>query len=93
MVTDPEGSPDSISLAFPPLPLAFQSHGISTLPTRAHQSNFFYAPQGEPGFAANATYPDAATLSYSSGDGFKDLDSFFEYPFLPTQRISKFSGP
>jgi hypothetical protein len=95
MVTDLEGSPDSISLAFPPLPLAFQSHGISatqTLPTCAHQSNLFYAPQGESGFEANATYPDAATLSYSSGDGFKDLNSFFEYPFQPTQRISRFSG-
>lgn len=99
LVLDQEDSPDSISLAFPPLPLAFQPHCVSASQTRMPspepsqmQTNPFYPQHGESGF--DSAYSDPNTMGYgvSAGSGFEDLNSFFEYSFVPNQRISMFSG-
>ena len=99
-IVDQEGSPDSISLAFPPLPLAFQPQfanvALTTMPTTLPQpSSMYYGMNGE---GARNEYPDPNTMGYpisgSRGSGgSEDFNSFFEYNFLPTQRISMFSGP
>ena len=102
IVVDQEGSPDSISLAFPPLPLAFQPHYASAtqttmpspVPQHMQQPSSFYGRQGEGGFESNTNYPDPTNMGYGgASNGFEDINSFFEYSFLPTQRISMFSGP
>jgi len=101
MDMDQGGSPDSISLAFPPLPLAFQPHCVSATQTTVpspipssnmHQQSFFYGRQSGNSFESTSNF-DTSTLNYGSGDGFVDMNAFFDYPFLPTQRISMFSGP
>jgi hypothetical protein len=98
MMVDQEDSPDSISLAFPPLPLAFQPHCASTSQTRIPspmpnhiQENSFFGEQG--GSSFGSIYPDSNTMHYGAGSSFDDLHSFFDYSFPPTQRISMFSGP
>jgi hypothetical protein len=102
IMMDQEDSPDSISLAFPPLPPAFQPHCVSSSQTRMPspvpnqmEANSFYGQQGNSGFGS--TYSDLSTMEYGAGAGngsrFEDLSSFFEYPFVPNQRISMFSGP
>ncbi|KAH8807804.1 fungal-specific transcription factor domain-containing protein [Xylogone sp. PMI_703] len=103
IIVEPEGSPDSISLAFPPLPSAFQPHYTSAtqtampspLPGNAHiQPNQFYGQHSEEGPQTGSEYPDPRTVEYNGTmTGFEDLHSFFEYSFLPNQRISMFSGP
>jgi hypothetical protein len=98
VMIDQQDSPDRISLAFPPLPLAFQPHCVSTSQTRLpspvpshRQMNSSYGHQTESGF--DSTYPDSNTVAYATGSGFEDPNFFFEYSFPPNQRISRFSGP
>ena len=93
-----QDSPESISLAFPPLPLAFQPHCPSATQTRMpsptpqnQQANGYYNMPGGEAYPG----PDYANqnMGYGmSGVGVDDLNSFFEYSFLPNQRISIFSG-
>jgi hypothetical protein len=94
-----EGSPDSISLAFPPLPLAFQPHCASATqtampsPTSHNQQLHSFYDQSQPEEATfqHATFSDQ-TMGYDmSGASVDNLNSFFEYSLLPTQRISMFS--
>lgn len=103
IVVEPEGSPDSISLAFPPLPSAFQPHNPSATqtavpsPLPSHnnipQLGSFYGEHTQQAVQTNAAYPDPGGVEYNaSTSAFQDLHSFFEYSFLPTQRISMFSG-
>lgn len=97
-MSEQEGSPESISLAFPPLPPAFQPHCVSathtTMPSPAshyQHPNEFYDQSAETAFPlAGFSHQN---MGYGmSGTGVNELDSFFEYSFLPTQRISMFSG-
>jgi hypothetical protein len=76
-----DGSPDSISLAFPPLPPAFQAYPNSATQTTA------------PSPVAD---PSAVLMSQSTNYGYPALssavmDSFLECSFLPYQRVSMFS--
>jgi hypothetical protein len=76
-----DGSPDSISLAFPPLPPAFQAYPNSATQTSA------------PSPVAD---PSAVLMSQNTSYGYPalssaDLDSFLECSFLPYQRVSMFS--
>lgn len=76
-----EGSPDSISLAFPPLPPAFQA-----IPTSANQTS---AP-------SPLHDPPTGMMNHHAGYGYSalsstDLDSFLDCSFLPYQRVSMFS--
>ncbi|KAH8596303.1 fungal-specific transcription factor domain-containing protein [Bisporella sp. PMI_857] len=99
VVAEQEGSPDSITLAFPPLPLAFQPHCASathtTMPSPSvmnmQQQNLYYGQPAETGFPAS-NFPDNYGVSGGGLDDLNQLNSFFEYSFLPTQRISMFSG-
>ncbi|PQE19847.1 C6 transcription factor protein [Rutstroemia sp. NJR-2017a BVV2] len=91
-----EGSPDSISLAFPPLPLAFQPHctdGNNTrIPSPALENNQMHSKNGETDYNGFRSLPENGTATFNAGNGYEDLSSFFDYSFLPTQRISMFSG-
>lgn len=81
-----EESPDSISFAFPPLPLAFQAGQIASATQTAIQS-----PAMQP-----ASYP---VQDFGNGmvpmdaDAFQDLSLFMEYSFPPDERVSMFGHP
>ncbi|KAH8679604.1 fungal-specific transcription factor domain-containing protein [Tricladium varicosporioides] len=96
-IIEQEGSPDSISLAFPPLPLAFQPHCTGGNNTRIQSpvlSNAqLYPNNGETDYSGFGNLQESGTTAFSgTGNGYEDLSSFFDYSFLPTQRISMFSG-
>ncbi len=96
MNPDQEGSPDSISLAFPPLPLAFQPQSDSAAQTRMPSPMPIASALPDPSsvFALpGATYdnPDPPGMDAVTGPGFEQLNSYLEYSFLPNQRISMFS--
>ncbi|KAF3055722.1 C6 transcription factor [Daldinia childiae] len=89
-----DASPDSITLAFPPLPLAFQSDHSSRI----------HAEVNSPALASLQTHgpllqvdnPESSgSMSFGSSDmlNFDDLNAYLQHPFLPTQRISMFSEP
>ncbi|KAH9214211.1 fungal-specific transcription factor domain-containing protein [Leptodontidium sp. 2 PMI_412] len=96
LIPEQERSPDSISLAFPPLPLAFQPHctgGNNTgMPSPVPRNSHMYSNNGETNYNSFGSLPETGTATFNSGNGYEGLNSFFEYPFLPTQRISMFSG-
>lgn len=81
-----EESPDSISFAFPPLPLAFQAGQMASATQTAIQS-----PAMQP-----AQYP-----VHDFGDGivpmdaneFQDINFFMEYSFPPDERVSMYGQP
>lgn len=89
-----EGSPDSISLAFPPLPQAFQS-------LDAGQKGGVSAPPPAPTIINNEGlygYPDMGLGSGRLGDGtsqgdgsLEDISAYLDGTFLPNQRISMYS--
>jgi hypothetical protein len=37
-------------------------------------------------------FQDSSMTYDGNGNNFEDLNSFFEYNFIPTQRVSMFSG-
>ncbi|KAI8160273.1 Citrinin biosynthesis transcriptional activator ctnR [Colletotrichum sp. SAR 10_65] len=88
---DQEASPDSISMAFPPLPLAFHAQNPSRGPTampspvpanlQSHLSAYDHYDMGVP----NGQGPNMV------GE-FEDLNAYLDYSFLPNQRVSMFSG-
>jgi hypothetical protein len=96
IIVEQEGSPDSISLAFPPLPLAFQPHctgGNNTrMPSPVLGNAQTYSNNRETDYNGFGSLPQNGTAFTSAGNGYEDLSSFFDYSFLPTQRISMFSG-
>jgi hypothetical protein len=96
IIHEQEGSPDSISLAFPPLPLAFQPHFTGGNNTRMPSPVLENAPMdpknGETDYNGFGSLPENGTAAFNAGNGYGDLSSFFDYSFLPTQRISMFSG-
>ena len=95
IIVEQEGSPDSISLAFPPLPLAFQPHytgGNNTrIPSPVLGNAQLYTNNGETDYNGFGSLPENGTTAFN-GNGYEDLSSFFDYSFLPMQRISMFSG-
>ncbi|ETS86076.1 hypothetical protein PFICI_04101 [Pestalotiopsis fici W106-1] len=82
--TEGQGTPpDMISLAFPPLPMAFQVPSASQ--TAMHSPNINSLEH----------YPNQSAEAYAQQYpvGFEDLHSLLEDPFLPNQRVSVFSHP
>lgn len=74
-------SPDSMSLAFPPLPLAFQS--ASSLNNTVFSEDVH-----------TAGYSTSAPTDHTTDDSvLEDLNSFLDYSFLPNQRVSIYSHP
>ncbi|KAI1474107.1 fungal-specific transcription factor domain-containing protein [Daldinia eschscholtzii] len=89
-----DASPDSISLAFPPLPLAFQPDHSS----RTHPESHSPTPtssQTHSQFISVNNPDDSGGMSFGNSDmlDFNDLNAYLQHPFLPTQRISMFSEP
>ncbi|KAH0438958.1 hypothetical protein CcaCcLH18_03104 [Colletotrichum camelliae] len=91
---DQEASPDSISMAFPPLPLAFHaqnpSRGPTTMPSPA-------AGNMQPDLSAYDHYDMGVPNGHNAGGPnmvgeFEDLNAYLDYSFLPNQRVSMFSG-
>lgn len=81
-----EESPDSISFAFPPLPLAFQAGQIASATQTAIQSPTMQpAPYPVQDFG-NGIAPMDATA-------FQDLNFFMEYSFPPDERVSMYGHP
>ncbi|PSN61386.1 hypothetical protein BS50DRAFT_504467 [Corynespora cassiicola Philippines] len=91
---DQGATPDSITLAFPPLPLAFQAQPASNNQTAMPSPNLdhlnvvngFNNQNGD----AMAVPP---VMPLDGNVGFEHLNSFLDYSFLPNQRVSKFSHP
>lgn len=84
-----ETTPDSISLAFPPLPQAFQAPSASQ--THDHSPmgsvNDFYGFQEAP----HTADPLLLTEGSRGIQGFEDISSYLGSTFLPDQRISMYS--
>ncbi|GAW27092.1 putative C6 transcription factor [Rosellinia necatrix] len=73
-------SPDDISLAFPPLPTAFQSAGVFTEPMQALS------------FQAWQQVPNEPRMSFQPGlENLDACDPFLSQSFLPSERISVYS--
>ncbi|KFZ17290.1 hypothetical protein V501_01820 [Pseudogymnoascus sp. VKM F-4519 (FW-2642)] len=88
IITDQEGSPDSISLAFPPLPLAFQPHCANPSPgmSNMQQLSEFFDSAEKQGQGSMEGYGE-------EGMGYEfEYQNPLTYSFLPTQRVSMFSG-
>lgn len=94
MITDQEGSPDSISLAFPPLPLAFQPHGINTPQIGAPSPGMSNMQQLSEFFECAEKQGQASIGPYAEGGmGYEfEYQNPLAYSFLPTQRVSMYSG-
>ncbi|KKY35460.1 putative c6 transcription [Diaporthe ampelina] len=81
-----EESPDSISFAFPPLPLAFQAGQIASATQTAMQSPAMQpAPYPVQDFGNGMVPMDA--------NAFQDLNFFMEYSFPPDERVSMYGHP
>ncbi|KAJ4996111.1 Citrinin biosynthesis transcriptional activator ctnR [Colletotrichum sp. SAR 10_66] len=90
---DQEASPDSISMAFPPLPLAFHAQNPSRGPTAMPSP----VPANlQPHLGAYDHYDMGVPNGHNGGQGmvgeFEDLNAYLDYSFLPNQRVSMFSG-
>jgi hypothetical protein len=80
-----EASPDSISMAFPPLPLSFRGPISFTNPS-ANGPNLTMTPGGTiSGVGLHATIPDGGT------NGYEAIEAFLDSSFAPDQRVSVFS--
>ncbi|KAK7179404.1 hypothetical protein DPSP01_010401 [Paraphaeosphaeria sporulosa] len=82
MTIDQVETPDSITLAFPPLPLAFQAQSSSKNQTAMSSPTLESTKQAS--FAH-------AHAGFAQDSALEDLASFLDYPFLPDQRVSTFS--
>lgn len=81
-----EESPDSISFAFPPLPLAFQAGQIASATQTAIQSPVMQpAPYTVQDFGNGMVPLDAGA--------FQDLNLFMDYSFPPDERVSMYGHP
>lgn len=89
-------SPDSISLAFPPLPQAFQTLATdqprATTPMLSSNTGSAGAYGLFDGTSTSAG-PSIAMEDDQQYHDFGDIDKYLEVSFLPDQRISMFSHP
>ncbi|KIW04988.1 uncharacterized protein PV09_04148 [Verruconis gallopava] len=81
MPSDGQDSPDSISMAFPPLPLAFQGGMTLQEPNVA---------EGKRPAQTAIQHPPSAGLDTPSLE-FGNLNQYFDYDYMSSQRISMFS--
>ncbi|KAF1929219.1 uncharacterized protein M421DRAFT_100364 [Didymella exigua CBS 183.55] len=86
-------SPDSITLAFPPLPLAFEAQSTSEVQGRVPPAVMLNGEMQDPGaqYHQDAHLPSEAPLG--NNITFENMASYLDYPFLPDQRVSAFSNP
>ncbi|OBT60920.1 hypothetical protein VE03_10801 [Pseudogymnoascus sp. 23342-1-I1] len=93
IIADQEGSPDSISLAFPPLPLAFQPHGGNHSQIGVPSPGMGNMQQLSEFFGSGEKQGQDSMEGYGDGGmgyGF-EYQNPLTYSFLPTQRVSMFS--
>ncbi|KAI1370951.1 fungal-specific transcription factor domain-containing protein [Hypoxylon crocopeplum] len=90
-----DASPDSISLAFPPLPLAFQPDHSSRVHTSVPSPPPLASLQTHDALLRPSNLDNTENMAFRSSDmlDFDDLNAYLQQPFLPTQRISMFSEP
>ncbi|CAK7198459.1 hypothetical protein SEUCBS139899_001120 [Sporothrix eucalyptigena] len=90
-------SPDSMSLAFPPLPLAFQGATTNGNGTTSSNSTLGFDSIHASVYGNGTGMQDyAASLGGRFGgdkDMLEDLNSFLDYSFLPDQRVSIYTLP
>ncbi|KAI1762232.1 fungal-specific transcription factor domain-containing protein [Hypoxylon sp. FL1150] len=87
-----DASPDSITLAFPPLPLAFLPDHLSRVPTAGQSPSLpNIPPSHDPLLRSN----NASDINFENSNmvEFEDLNTYLQQQFLPTERISMFSEP
>lgn len=77
-------SPDTISMAFPPLPLAFQGNGAG------QASNASDLAHIENGAQKSIPHPGSLNLDASSLE-LDNLNSYLNYDYMLSQRVSMFS--
>jgi hypothetical protein len=95
VAADQGETPDSITLAFPPLPLAFQaqpsSRNHTAMPSpnldRLNHASFPHSKYSNP----NGDMALPQGMSIDGNVPLEDLTSFLDYSFLPDQRVSAFS--
>jgi hypothetical protein len=95
VAADQGETPDSITLAFPPLPLAFQTQSSSKNHTAMPSPNLDrlnHASFGQQKYSdTNGGMPLPPGMSSDGNVPLEDLTSFLDYSFLPDQRVSAFS--
>jgi hypothetical protein len=88
-------TPDSITLAFPPLPLAFQAqpssrnHTAMPSPNLDRTNHASFPPSKYSNLNSDMALPTG--MSIDGNVPLEDLTSFLDYSFLPDQRVSAFS--
>lgn len=99
--TDPDAL-NGMTVAFPPLPFTFQAHPpyntmpnpTSSLPGHTrdiYKGSNICGGNGDEDF--DASFDDSNNMGFGdSRQDFHNLNSFSEYRFLPTQRVSMFSS-
>lgn len=98
MATDQGDTPDSITLAFPPLPFAFQaqpaSRNATAMPSpNTNHLNDLPIQRDNNGLLQSREAPTlSSTTSLDGNIALGDLNSFLDYSFLPDQRVSTFSN-
>ncbi|ORY66049.1 fungal-specific transcription factor domain-containing protein [Pseudomassariella vexata] len=87
-----DASPDSISMAFPPLPLAFQGQPSFTNPSTPTPSQVVLPNHLAPGTQISnmGLVPDPM-IGEAAANGYDSIDGFLDNSFPPDQRISVFS--
>lgn len=95
VAADQGETPDSITLAFPPLPLAFQAqpssknHTTMTSPNLDRLDHGSFSPSKYSDLNGHMALPPG--MSIDGNVPLEDLASFLDCSFLPEQRVSAFS--
>ena len=95
VAADQGETPDSITLAFPPLPLAFQAqpsssgHTAIPSPNLDRMNHASFPPSKYTNLDGDMVLPSG--MSIDGSVPLEDLTSFIDYSFLPDQRVSAFS--
>ncbi|KAH7090825.1 fungal-specific transcription factor domain-containing protein [Paraphoma chrysanthemicola] len=95
VAADQGETPDSITLAFPPLPLAFQAqpssrnHTAMPSPSLDRMNHAAFTASKYSNLNGNMALPPG--MSVDGHVPLEDLTSFLDYSFLPDQRVSAFS--
>jgi hypothetical protein len=95
VAVDQGETPDSITLAFPPLPLAFQAqpssrnHTAMPSPNLDRMSRAYFTSSKYSNLNSDMALPPG--MSVNGNVPLEDLTSFLDYSFLPDQRVSAFS--
>lgn len=84
-------SPDSITLAFPPLPLAFQTQYGTEVQDKAPSVSMLNGDMHKSGATYHRNAHSASEAPLGSNITYEDMASYLDYPFFPHQRVSTYS--